>query len=156
MSKILKNKWTYGIGSAVVASLVLYFVFGIGKSDPDLRVNNSLNSINTLNQNGSNSITINELASKPEIEIRKIESINIKTASGYRHTYILTLSNPANIDISIAASAAKNANFKLLDFGHQTHSLVLDKGKALQDIDAWVLTDKEIVEADIGFVLLEK
>jgi len=156
MSKILNNKWIYGIGSAVVAGLILNFLSGIGKSAPGLTVDSSPNSINTLNQNGSNSITVNELAPKPEIEIRKIKSINTKTENGYLHTYILTLSNPANEDVNIAASAAKNINFKLLDFGYQTDSLVLDKGKTLTDLDAWVLTDKEVTETDIGFVLLEK
>lgn len=156
MSKILNNKWTYGIGSAVVAGLILYFLFGIGKSASELKVNSSPNSINTLNQNGSNSITVNEIAPKPEIEIRKIKSINTKTENGYLHTYVLTLSNPANVDVNIAASAAKNISFKLLDFGYQTDSLVLDKGKTMTDLDAWVLTDKEVTETDISFVLLEK
>ncbi len=119
-------------------------------------MNDSPNSINTVNQIGNNNLTVNENAPKPELIIRKIKSLNTKVEGGYKHIYILTLSNPSNADINIAASASKNVDFKLLDFEYDTKYLVSDNGKMLTDLDAWVLTDKEISQTDINFVVSDK
>ncbi len=111
--------------------------------------------INTVGQVGNNNLNIQQ-GVEPSIELRKMRSINVKTERGFEHSYILTLSNPSNADVKIAARASRDAGFKLIEFKYDTKYLVVNNGKSLLDLDAWVLTDTEISEDQIEFVIIQK
>ena len=64
MKKIFNNPWIIGVGTLLIGTGILYFVFGIGKTVPmienntstRMKVTGSPNSINTVGQVGNNTI----------------------------------------------------------------------------------------------------
>ena len=61
MKAIFRNTWVVGVGTLLIGSLVLYFIFGIGKNVPTIETNApTIGSILTVGQTGgTNAITNN-------------------------------------------------------------------------------------------------
>lgn len=155
MLKFFKS-WTFKIGTPVIASLILYYFFGIGKPDPnlpDLKVNNSPNSIITVGQEGNNTI-VNENA-QPKIIKQVANAINIPQDNLYNQTFELYILNPSDKLLDIQIKDMPQAKI--------VSSQVIPEGPAImgngQPSVAYFIsfnTEAEINADKIEFVVAEK
>ena len=119
-----------------------------------LEVNNSPNSINTVNQVGDNKISVEGQILNPGIVSQIPKTLNVSIENGYQQTYRVTISNPSNEQFGLGILEGKK-DFEIKKFNFNLEYIVVDKGATVHDYKVVVVTDKIVSEEDLKFVILE-
>ncbi len=155
MQNFFKNQWVIGIGGTVIASLVGYYIFGIGKSSPTLKVIDSPNSINTVGQIGNNTINVNKNI-PPKIIKQIVNALNVQQDNLYNQTFQLFILNPSNdqldVLVKVLPSAVKIVSSQLIPQG----PALMGNGQSSSAYFVSFNTDAKITVDEIEFIVATK